>query len=153
MKSSSDRLGRFGVAAALVIMLIAPVAADDAAPRCYGPENYATQSALVQLVNRGHVADMSAVYGDDQTPYGLKTRLLDSQPSGHFSGPGLAVADVYRQIQKIEVHTQAGAAFTLLTISEVSAAECALSAPTVVMIAPTYEVLYVGEGVQGAAQN
>jgi len=123
------------------------LADDSVAPPCYGPENYATQSALVDLVNSGRVADAASIYRDDKTPYGLTTALLDAEPVGRFSGPGLPESTVVRQIQKIEVKTRGGDAFVLLTISEVSAAECALSAPTVLLMQPEYVVLRVGESV------
>ncbi|MCZ4305480.1 hypothetical protein O4G98_12120 [Zoogloeaceae bacterium G21618-S1] len=129
---------------------VSSASATEEAPPCYGPENYATQIALVELVNTRRVADATSIYRDRTTPYHLRTTLLDSQRIGRFSGPGMPETDVYRQIQKIEVRTRSGDAFILLTISEVSVLECSLSAPTVVMMQPEYVVLRVGGSVSGA---
>lgn len=150
MKSSNKRKGRsllegiFHLIVACCLAASAAATAADTAPPCYGPENHATQSALVELVNAGHVPDASAIYRDDNTPYHLKTTLLDAQQIGTLSGPGLPKVEVYRQIQKIELSTRAGNPFTLLTISETSVAECSLSSPTVVLLSPAYAVLRLG---------
>lgn len=132
------------VAACCLAAVSGITSAADTAPPCYGPENHATQIALVELVNAGHVADASALYHDDNTPYHLKTTLLDAQPIGAQSGMGLSAVAVYRQIQKIELSTRSGTPYTLLTISETSFAECSLSSPTVVILSPTYALLRLG---------
>ncbi|QID19346.1 hypothetical protein G3580_18025 [Nitrogeniibacter mangrovi] len=121
--------------------------AGETIPPCFGPDNYATQAALAALVNTGRVTDASAFYRDDETPYGLKTELLDAERIGRHAGPGLAETDVYRQIQKIVVHTRSGTAFSMITISETSRAECAMAAPTVVLLSPQYAALQVGTSV------
>lgn len=121
--------------------------AEDGPPPCFGPENYATQVALSELVNAHRVEGASAFYTDTMTPYGLTTRLIDAKPVGMASGPGMPATTVYRQIQVIEVRTRQAKAFELLTISEVSAAECSLAAPTVILMHPDYAVLRVGASV------
>ena len=70
----------------------------EAAPPCYGPESYATQVALSELVNSGRAADASAFYRKDDQPFDLRTQLLDAERVGRYAGPGLAETDLYRQI-------------------------------------------------------
>jgi len=151
---SSNRVARFAIRRLLSTVSVVAAScsvgsafAEDGPPACFGPENYATQVALSELVNANRVEGASAFYKDTMTPYGLKTRLIDAKPVGMLSGPGMPATTVYRQIQVIEVRTGQAKEFELLTISEVSVAECSLAAPTVILMHPDYAVLRVGTSV------
>ncbi|WP_227817575.1 hypothetical protein [Nitrogeniibacter aestuarii] len=157
MKSSNKRARLDTIAPrrlagfALTLMCASVASAQDAAtanaPPCYGPDNYATQAALTALVNSNNVADATDLYHDDTVPYGLSTTLLDAAPIGPMPGAGGEGVTVFRQVQKIQVATRDNTVFELLTISEVSSVECSLTAPTVVLMVPGYNVLSVGDSL------
>lgn len=135
-------------------LLVAPWGrAEPAVPACFGPDHFATQSALVVLVNRGFVADAAALYRADGTPCDLRVTLLDSEPIGLVSVPGMPPAKVHRQVQKIHVSTCAGEAFELLTIAEVSDVECSLAPVTVLLRMPASAVLQAGQSVPGLVRD
>ncbi len=116
-------------------------------PACYGNDNFATQSALTQMVNTGLIKDFSAIYKDERNPYELKTTLLESQNIGKYSSAAIPEIDIYKQIQKINLRLKDGKAFEILTISEASFAECSLTEPTVILISPTIQILNAGKSI------
>jgi hypothetical protein len=77
-------------------------------PPCNGEENFATQTALVQMVNTGLIKNFASIYRNDHAPYHLKTRLLDSKIIGKYSAKDFPTSVLYRQIQKIDVDTKEG---------------------------------------------
>lgn len=119
----------------------------DKVPPCYGNENYATQSALTEMVNAGLIPSSASIYRDEKHAYSLKTALLDSEKIGKYSGPGFPTTDVYRLTQKISVRTKENKAFDVITISEASFAECSLSEPVIIVIYPDLQTLSAGKSI------
>jgi hypothetical protein len=113
------------------------------APPCYGTERWATQTALVAMVNAGMIKDFASIYRDQQ-PYHLKTTLLESRPIGTVAITGYPPVTVHRQIQRMEVATKDGQHFEVLTISEATKLECSMSGVTVIILSPEYKVLNTG---------
>lgn len=121
--------------------------AKEKTPPCHGEENYATQSALVEMINAGLIKSFASIYTDEKHPYHLKTDLLDSRKIGRFSAKDFPASDVYRQIQRFNVKTKEGQSFEVLTISEATYAECSMGSPTILVISPEYKVLSRGASV------
>ncbi len=116
-------------------------------PPCYGNENFATQSALTTMVNAGLIPNFASIYRDEKNPYFLKTTLLDSEKVGKYLAKDFPESDVYKQIQKVTVHTKEGKSFEVLTVSETSFVECSLSEPAVMVISPEFHILSSGTSV------
>jgi hypothetical protein len=134
----------FGLACLLMLPGILLAQAKGKAPPCYGEENSATQSALVEMVNAGLIKDFASIYIAEKKPYHLKTDLLSSTKIGKYSAKDFPPSDVHRQIQKFEVNTKEGQSFEVLTISEATFVECSMSSPTIIVISPEFRVLNVG---------
>jgi hypothetical protein len=145
--------GRTLVVALVSCLALAVAHAEESkkTPPCHGVENFPTQIALTTMVNEKLIPDFASIYQDADRPYSLKSTLLDSKKIGRYGGSkDYPEADVYRQIQKINVSTKEGQSFELITVSEVSFVECSLTGPAVVLIAPEFRVLRpAGETVVG----
>lgn len=113
------------------------------APSCDGVKNWATQLTLSSMVEHQLINDSTGV---DLSK--LKTTLLESVKVGKFQyEAGEDGVDVYRQIQKVAIITHDGREFEVLTISEVTQAECSMSPPRILLLAPEFKVLDEGTSI------
>ncbi|AKJ28336.1 hypothetical protein AAW51_1645 [Caldimonas brevitalea] len=102
--------------------------------------------ALDHMVDAGLIRDSASIYRGD-TPYFLKTELLDSQKVGVFSGLEFPTSEVYRQIEKFTVKTKEGQSYEVLTVTEVSFVECSMAHLATVLLAPEFRVLKTGTSI------
>lgn len=116
--------------------------AKEKVPKCYGVNNWATQTSTTLMVNEGLLKDSGDIYSNGKS---IKTSLLESKKIGIDKDPEANHANLYRQIQKIELKNQTGKNFELITISEASDLECSMSTPTVILISPELKILSEGD--------
>ncbi|AKJ30304.1 hypothetical protein [Caldimonas brevitalea] len=116
-------------------------------PPCYGPKRWATQIALDQMVEAGLIRDVASIYREGDTPYFLKTKLLESKKIGEYTSPGYPPESIYRQIQQFVVKTKEGQSYEVLTISEASPKECSMASLATVVLSPEFRILNTGKSV------
>lgn len=151
IRQTITRIARLALIGLFALPGISLAGDKNGTPPCYGEENFATQTALVQMVNAGLIKNFASIYRDNRQPYHLTTRLLDSEKIGEYATKDFPAATLYRQIQKVDVGTREGKSFEILSISEATSVECSMSGPTTILISPEFKVLSIGKSILNTA--
>ncbi len=106
-------------------------------PNCYNDYNWASQTAEVNLINRGFI--------EKEEPTTITPRLLLSEKIDTMEGMNSNIIDIHRQIQLINIKSDTGKVFELITINKASIEECSLSDPVIILISPEIKVLDFGK--------
>lgn len=115
-------------------------------PACYGVDNWATQVTTSKMVNDGLLKESDDIFDNGRA---IETALLESRKVGMISTPPYPKEALYRQIQKISLKNKDGKLFEIITISNVSDAECSMNGPTMILITPELKILDAGVPYEG----